>query len=185
MIVEFVESWCTETCRIGGTETEITRGIHQRSLRREMVVECLVMSIAQAKSQHQITSKFSLMLGIGRQRIDIFVYISRCSCKILLAPVGSEDGCRMLRKTENRFHVAFHHTLFLRLHIVTNSIGIRLHIVLLAIAEPVDRKIGLQRVLGIELIDTTQVPAEALIAHLVIVATRNVLTGFRTIGNLI
>ena len=150
-----------------------------------MVVECLVMSIAQAKSQHQITSKFCLMLGIGRQRIDIFVYISRGRCKILLAPVGSEDGCRMLRKTENRFHVAFHHTLFLRLHIVTNSIGIRLHIVLLAIAEPVDRKIGLQRVSGIKLINSSYVPTQALITHLIVGAASDVIARLRTVCHLI
>ena len=185
MIIEFIETRRTETSRIGGSEAEIAWGIHQRGLRRKMVVERLMMRQSKAQGECEVALQLRLVLGIGCERIHMLIDIARGSVEILLSPVGSEDGGRMFGQRENRLHITLHHQLFLGLHIIAYGIGLGCHIVLLTIAETIDGKVGLQRVLGIKFIDTTQVPAEALIAHLVVVATRDVLTGFRTIGNLI
>ena len=48
VVIEFVESWGTEACRVSSTESEIARGIHQRRLRRQMVVERFMMGKAQS-----------------------------------------------------------------------------------------------------------------------------------------
>ena len=185
MIVEFIKTRGTEACRIGSTETEITRGIHQRGLRCQMVLECLVMRQAQSYGSRKVFEEFLFVLGIGCQTVDMLIDIARGCRQIILAPVGPEDGRSVFQESENGFHLAVHHALFLRLHIVAHGIALRSHIVLLAIAETVNGEIRLKRVLRRKLIDTADVPAETLVAHLVVGTARDVRTCLRSVRLLI
>ena len=104
---------------------------------------------------------------------------------MVFAIVCSEDGGRVGREAEDGFQLAFHRTLLLRLHIVADGIGLGLHVVLFTIAETVDGEVGLQRILRGKFVDTSNVPAEPLVTHLIICATRDIGTSVRTIGNLV
>ena len=77
--------------------------------------------------------------------------------------------------------------MLLRLDIGSNgkTISLIFHIVLLAIAEAVDGEVGLQRVLGSKLIDASNVPSEALVAHLVVGAALDVFTAVWTVGDFV
>ena len=112
MIVEFIKTRGTEACRIGSTETEITRGIHQRGFRCQMVLECLVMRQAQSYGSRKIFEEFLLVLGIGRQTVDMLIDIARGCRQIILPPVGPEDGRSVFQESENGLHLAVHHALF-------------------------------------------------------------------------
>ena len=83
------------------------------------------------------------MLGIGCQRIDVLVNVAARSSEILLTPIGTKDGGRILGKTKDCLQLSFHHALFLRLHVVANLIGLRLHVVLLTITETINDKVSL------------------------------------------
>ena len=125
------------------------------------------------------------MLGIGRQRIGMLVDVARGRRQIVLAPVGTYDGGTALQQTKHGLQVTLHGTLLLGLHVVADGIVLGLYGILLAIAEPVHGEVSLQRMAIGELIDTAQIPAEALVAHLVVGASRDVLTGVGTVRNLV
>ena len=76
VVVEFVESRGTEACGIGGAEPEITGGIHQRHLGRQMVVEGLVVRQSQTDGGSEVLEEHLLVLGIGGQGIDVLVDIA-------------------------------------------------------------------------------------------------------------
>ena len=76
MIVELVESRGTETCRVGGTETELTRGIHQGHLRGEVSIERLVMCQSQTEGGGEVFQELYLVLGIGCEGIDLLVDVT-------------------------------------------------------------------------------------------------------------
>ena len=76
VVVEFVESRGTEACGIGGTEPEIARGAHQSHLRRQMVVEGLVVRQSQTDGGSEVLEERLLVLGIGGQGIDVLVDIA-------------------------------------------------------------------------------------------------------------
>ena len=73
----------------------------------------------------------------------MLVDITTGSCQILLTPIGAKDGGGILGKSKDCLQLSFHHALLLGLHVVANCICLRLHIILLAIAETVYNKISL------------------------------------------
>ncbi len=99
MVIEFVETWRTETSRVGGPETEIPRGVHQRGLGGQVVVEGLVMGEAQSDSGSEILEEFLFVLGVCCQGMDTLVDIARGGCQIVLAPVGTKDGSGLVIET--------------------------------------------------------------------------------------
>ncbi len=185
MVVEFVETRGTEAGGIGGTETEIARGIHQSYLGRQMVVEGLVVRQSQTDGGSEVLEEHLLVLGIGSQGIDALVDIARGGLQVILAPVGTEDGGGVACESKDCLQLAVHHPLFLRLDIVADGIVARGDIVLLAIAETIDGEGCLERILSGELIDTSDIPTEAFVAHLVVGTAGDVGTGVGTGGDLV
>ena len=125
------------------------------------------------------------MLGIRRDVVDMLLDIPGRCREIVFVPVCSEDRGGILVETEDRLYLSFHRALLLRLHIVTDSIVLGGDVIFLAIAETVDGEVCLYGVPVIELIDTTDIPAETLIAHLIVCTACDVLTGLRTVRDLI
>ena len=76
MVVELVESWSTEAGRIGSTEAEIAWCIHQGHLRRQMVLEGLMVSQSQSKSSREVLKEPVLVLGIGSKGVYILLDIA-------------------------------------------------------------------------------------------------------------
>ena len=64
--------------------------------------------------------------------------------------------------------------LTLREKIVTHLVRLGFHIVFLAITEAVGGESRLERVLLRELVDTTSIPSEAFVAHLIVSTSRDV-----------
>ena len=150
-----------------------------------MVVEGLVVSQAQSERRRQVLQEQHLVLGVGCQGIDVLFDVARRGGQVVLAPVGTDDGGGVGGQPKDAFQFALHRTLLLRLHVVADLVGLRLHIVFLAIAETVDGEVGLQRVAIVELIDAAEVPAQALVAHLVVSTTRDVLSCLRAVCDLV
>ena len=185
VVVNLVQARGTEAGRVGGTEAEIARGIHQDGFRSQLIAKGLVARVAQADGGRHGVQQFVLMLGVGRQRIGVLVDVARGGRQIVFAPVGTDDGRTALQQTEHGLQVSLHRALLLGLHVVARGIVLGVYGILLAIAEAVDGEVGLQRVAVGELIDTAQIPAEALVAHLVVGASRDVLTRVGTVGDLV
>ena len=168
MVVKFVESWGAETCRVSSAESEVAWCIHQCSLGCQVIFERLMMRQSQSEGSREVFQELHLVLGIGREGIDMLVDITRGCRQIIFSPVSTKDGRRVLHQSENGLHLSVHHPLLFRLHIVAHMIGLCLDVVLLTIAETIDGEGGLQGVLGSELIDTSHIPAEAFVAHFVV-----------------
>ena len=111
--------------------------------------------------------------------------IARGGRQIVLAPVGPEDGGGVGCQSEDGLQLSLHRALLLGLHIVTDSIVLCLHVVLLAIAEAIDGEVGLQTVATGELIDATHVPAQSFVSHFVVSSARDVRTGLWAVCYLI
>ena len=150
-----------------------------------MLVERLVVSEPQSKGSREVVEEAHLVLRIGSESIHVLVDIARRGREEILPPVGTEDGCGMGREAEDGLEFTLHQALFLRLHIVADGIGLRLDIVLLAVAEAVDSEVGLQRVAAGELVDAPQAPSETLVAHLVVGAAGNVGTRLGPVGEFV
>ena len=100
----------------------------------------------------------------------MLVDVARGGHQVVLMPVGTQNGGRMCRQAKDGLQLSFHATLFLRLHVGTNGEALvrKVDIILLAIAEAVDGEVGLEGVPGGEFVDAADVPAQALVAHLVV-----------------
>ena len=81
--------------------------------------------------------------------------------------------------------MSFHHTLFLRLYVITDGIGLGLHIILLSIAETIDGEVCLKAIATGEFIDTTYVPTESFVSHFVVCSPFNIWVCIRTIRYLV
>ena len=73
----------------------------------------------------------------------MLVNIATGSRKILLTPIGANDGGGILGKSKDCLQLSFHHALLLGLHVVAHGICLRLYIILLTIAEAVNNKVCL------------------------------------------
>ena len=93
-----------------------------------------------------ILQESHLMLSIGCKGIDVFVDVARGGIQIILAPISPEDSGRVRGQSQDGLQLSVHHALFLRLHIVAYSIILRSDIILLAITETIDGKVGLKGV---------------------------------------
>ena len=150
-----------------------------------MLVKRLMMRQSQSQCRRQVLQQRHLVLGIGSERIHMTVDITAGGIEILLAPVGTEDGGRVRCQSQDGFQLSLHHALLLRLHVVANGIGLRGHIILLAITETVHHEIGLNRVLGRKLIDSAHVPSQSFVSHLVVGTASDIAACFWAIGYLI
>ena len=76
VIVQFVQSWSTETCRVGGTETEGSGGIHQRGFGREVIAEGFVVSDAGTDCSREILQELLLMLAVEGEGVGTLVNVA-------------------------------------------------------------------------------------------------------------
>ena len=113
VIVELVETRGTETCRVGGTETELTWGIHQGHLRGEVIIERLVMCQSQTEGGGEVFQELHLVLGIGCEGIDLLIDVTRGGCEMILSPVGTEDGGAVGGESQDGLDLTVHHALLL------------------------------------------------------------------------
>ena len=185
MIVKLVQSWRTETCGVGGTETECSGCIHQRGFWCEVVAEILVVGDASTYCRCEVLQKLLLVLTVEGEGVGTLVNIARCGKEAVLPPVHAEDGGAVFHQSQDALHVSFISMLLLRQHEVSHLVAFGCHFVILAVAETVGSESGLQGVLGSELVDAAHIPAEALVLHLIIGTACHVGVGVGTVGNLI
>ena len=139
----------------------------------------------QANCGGQTLKEQHLVLGKGGCRIGVLVDVARGGVQIIFAPIGTKDSRGVLHQPQDSLELAFHRALLFGLHIVVDGVVLGDDVILLAIAETVNSEIGLQRVAARELVDAAHVPAQALVAHLVVGTARDVLAGLGTVGNLV
>ena len=139
-----------------------------------MVIKRFVVCQTKSDGNREIFQKLLFVLGIGCKGIDILVEIARSGREIVFAPVGAENRCAVSREAEDALDFALHHPLFFRLDIVADGIGLSFNVVFFAIAEAVDREVGLQAIATRKFVDTAYVPTEALKTHLVVSTTSDV-----------
>ena len=195
MVVEFVETRGAETSGVGGTEVYGAEAVHEGGLGGEVGAEGLVVVVASAEgccNGAGANVKTLFVLGIASENVDALVDVARGGGKEVLTPVGTEDGGRSTTlippkggKVEDSFQTALHSSLLFRLHVVADGIGLCLHFVLLAVAETVYGEVGLEGVLGRKLIDAANIPAQALVTHLVVVPASDVGPSVWTVSNLV
>ena len=127
------------------------------------------------------------MLGIGGKGVHLTADVARRGVQAVAAPVGADDGGRGLRQSEYGLELSLHRALLLRLHVVAYGVGLRLYVVLLAVAEAVDGEAGLQAVAAGHLVDGAQAPAQSLVAHLVVGAAdgQSAGGGVRAVGDFV
>ena len=185
MVIQLVKTGGAEASRISGTQAEVAGSIHQCGLGREVPVEGLVVGQTQAHGCRQAVKEQHLVLGEGGCRISILVDIARGGGEVILAPIGTKDGGGVVHQSQDSLELCLHRALLLGLHIIVDSIGLGGHVILLAVAEPVNGEIGLQGVAAGELVDTAHVPAQAFVAHLVVGTACDVLAGVGAVGDLV
>ena len=125
------------------------------------------------------------MLTVEGKGVGTLVNVARCGKETVLSPVHAEDGGAAFHQSQNALHVGLVGMLLLRQHEIAHLVALGCHIIILAVTETVGSESGLQGVLGGELVDAAHIPAEPLVLHLIIGATRHVGVGVGTVGNLI
>ena len=76
MVIQLIQAWGAESCRICGTQTEIAWGIHQCGFWCEMLAEGFMMCETYAEGGGEVSEELCLMLRIGCEGIDILMDIA-------------------------------------------------------------------------------------------------------------
>ena len=182
VIVQLIQSWCTETCGVGGSYIEHAGRVHQRHLWGEVVSEGLVMCIACPDGGCQVVQELVFVLTVEGKGVGSLVDVARSGFEFVASPIGSKDGGRVLCQSEHGLQVCFVGMLLFRQHEVAHLVGRGLHIVFFAVSETVCCEGGLQGVLLREFVDAACVPAEPLVLHFIVGASCDVGACVGTIG---
>ena len=92
MVIQLVKARSAESRRIGGTQAEVARGIHQRGLGREVPVEGFVIGQAKSHGGSESVKEQHFVLCKSGCRVGILVDVARGGSQVVLAPVSTEDG---------------------------------------------------------------------------------------------
>ena len=155
VVIQLIKSRSTETHGVVGTQVEVTHRIHQRKLWSKSVTESFMIVVTQSGSSLQTSYNSLFVLNISGQGIYVFIDFARSGSKEVVTPVGTNHGGTILHEMEHTLQVRLIRALLLLLNIVANGIALGSHIIFLSITELIGGKGKLDRILVVDLIDTS------------------------------